>query len=83
MICIKCKFAQNSKDWEYGEIYDVDENTQVRYITNSRIDGYPLFELVKGELDLTKKIKITKTFTGSIEYVPTLLDDFNENLDKN
>lgn len=84
MICIKCKFVQHSKDWEYGEIYDVDENTQIRYITNSRIDGYPLFELVKGDLKSLKNgIKITKTFTGSVEYVPTLLDDFNENLDKN
>lgn len=85
MICIKCKFAQHSKDWECGEIYDVDENTQVRYITNSRIDGYPLFELVKGDLNSVLKggIKITKTFKGSVEYIPTLVDDFNENLDKN
>lgn len=77
MICIKCKFAQHSKDWEYGEIYDVDENTQVRYIANSRIDGYPLFELVKGDLESLKNgIKITKTFTGSVEQIPTV-DELN------
>lgn len=74
MICIKCKFAQSLKDWECGEIYDVDENTQVRYITNSRIDGYPLFELVKGDVTSLVKngITITKTFTGSVDCIQTI-----------
>ncbi len=74
----KCKFDK-AYYWESGKVYDIDENTQIMYIANSRIDNYPLFKLVKGDFDTIKdgiSLTLVEKLTGSVKYIET--DYLNE-----
>jgi hypothetical protein len=74
----KCKFDK-AYYWESGKVYDIDENTQIMYIANSRIDNYPLFKLVKGDFDTIKdgiSLTLVEKLTGSVKYIET--DHLNE-----